>query len=160
MADTGDQVVLTREEFRNLHNARSELYFLQQELDGVLNAKLNARFKASLSKMEEAMAATYAADEKRENERSQYYKEVRARQELKTEWGIFEIPLDGFRQTFTQGQVKVYYEAEDAVLLEDPSWLMMWKAAEQLWKQGGSQYRSIIVAFTPYKDGYLVIMES
>lgn len=159
MATTDTQVVLTREEFTNLHNARSELYFIQQELVGVLNEKLTKRMADALEKMASAMATSYACDHAREQERIKYYAEVRGRQELKTEWGDFTIPVDGFRQQFQEGQVKVYYESEDPVTLDDPSWLMMWRAADQHWKQGGNQYRNIVAAFAPYKDGFLVVFE-
>lgn len=157
--NTENQVILTREEFTSLHNARSELYFINQELSGILNETLSARFKAALDKMQSAMAATYSADDALEKERGTYYKGVQIRQGLKTEWSNFTIPVDGLRQVFQEGTTKVYFQSEDPIILQDPSWLMMWRAADQLWKQSGEQFRNELVSFVPHNDGWLAVFE-
>jgi hypothetical protein len=150
---------LTSEEFSKIHNALYRLNAAKQTLDLVINPKLSEVFDTALADIRDALKNSYAESHQKETTRRQYYADVKARQNLKTTWGIMDITEGSFGRQFMEGDIKVYFGEVEPVTVRDPSMLMMWKAADQLWQQVGNQFRNEIVGFEPWKDGYRVLVE-
>lgn len=145
---------LTPDGFKQLHNGLAILRSLARNLEPMLNSELCKQFDSAFTTIDTTLAEAYALDFQISTSKMQYYGEVRSLQKFISEWSNNVVEVNGFDQPFAAGIVQVKYASEDAIILEDPSWLDMWKAADTLIRQSGDMHHIFVENFVLDGDTY------
>lgn len=151
---------LTREEFRELHKGLCSLRHIPEQLADILHPDLVARCSRAIAQIDKGLERAYAEEETAGEALRNYFDALRTKHGLRSIWSEYDIGPGGIEQVAYPGNWTLLYDAshpaERGIVLQDPTWLDLWKASEKLIAESGDWHHMFIEGFVR-RDQVLVL---
>lgn len=163
-AADGLSVTLTTDGFKDLHNGLCKFYHVENLMQEVICPERLAEFSAAFAAIEtEAMERIRAVEEAFEDSQREYFRSIADTERLMSVWSMDEVRVGGMDDVAFQGKWELKYpetaQAQKApIVVEDPTWRDLWKAAETLIFAGGPTNHVFIEDFTA--DGQTLVLST
>jgi len=153
---------LTKDEFRDIHNALCDLDMVAQDLEEVLKPEKFLRLLKAKSAIREALKRSYEEEREVFSTRSDLYDSARSELGCRSVWSIYEVE-DLYAEHPYQGATEVAYkdhwgEKSVRVPLAGSRWLDLYIAADYLIKESGDDHHIYIEQFKPLQENNTVLM--
>lgn len=152
---------ITKDDFKNLHNAKCELHFAVEHLQETLSPAVIERLQKCLSQFREGMKYVYEQETRDFNYKNGMYRRAAEDNDFRSTWSIYGVAdLNNIALGFDECTVLRHdCNWNRDVNVELPAgpktWLDLWRAADQAVRESGDLHHSFIEDFVKTEDGAL-----
>jgi len=143
---------LSKDEFKEVHNAKCEFHQVQQALEELGIVKLAERMRKALQLMQHGLASAYKQDDEAFVKANDDFTRIRQAEGFtSSRWSIYETAGKMGEVPYPKAKLLVYdqYATIGVPLPVRPTWVDLWRAADSLiQKLEGTNY-VFIEGFTP-----------
>lgn len=150
-----DNVVLTYDEFRDISNARIELYHTVDRLEDILSPHLVQRLRKNVNLIAKALSRIHGELDAETERRSTYYDGIRDKYGFTTIWSNYDI-LNMYDPHPYTSCMWMSYQGDVALIGETKNWVDLWQKAEMLVKQSGDLHHIFIESFEVKGDSLVL----
>jgi hypothetical protein len=153
-------VTLTKDEFKQIHNALFYLDGLAQQLNGVINSELAAKLSKHTAEIRAGLAGAYEQEHRAFKSKASTFEAARSKIGARAVWSIYEVEDMSLEHPW-QNTTAVLYEDHWGdkpvqALIEGSTWADLYKAADIAIKRSGDEHHVFIEAFDP-KGEFLLL---
>lgn len=142
---------LTRDEFKNIHNALCDLDSVARSLEDVLRPEKFIALQKAKTAIRTAMKRAYDEDNRVFKERSDLCDNVKAECRFKSIWSIYEVEDFYAPHPYTGAKVLAYKDhwGDKPVSAAIPGnrWIDLWRAADECIRASGDSHHAFIEQF-------------
>lgn len=145
-----NDMVITREQQRDLHNARCYFHQFEERYGDVLGQRVIDDFRRAYKLLCQAHDPILDQENERFDRRSAHYNAMQQHFKFKTVWSMFDIERldEGLPQKHLDLTHVKYYDQLVAVKQREGSlgldWLAVWAAADQAIRQSGDTHHIFV----------------
>ncbi len=154
------EYTLSAKELSNIHNGKCEIIGVIQQLEGVVAEQHITRLRRALELLNAGLEGAYKEEEKQFKTKSSLYDKICSENKFSSIWSMFEV-TDFSAVPFPEARAVTYTrnwgKPVDFMLPINPTWLDLWKAADQLIKESGDNHHVFIEDFTPRKENSFIL---
>lgn len=153
---------LTTDEFKDLHNAKSELNFAIDRLNGIVSPQVMSSLKKAMSLMTKGLARSYDEEIRVFEARRLMYRKIAADNRLVSHWSMYEI--NDMSAVPYPGATLLRYDGgfgspSEVAIDSQATWTRLWQYADLAVKRSGDEHHIFIEALT-LVDGVVVLSTS
>lgn len=143
--------ILSKDDFKNLHNGLCEIRGVIQTLEGLLSTDLVARLKRGMANVDKGLADAYALEEAVSERRSAHYSKVADDHDFNTIWSNDDVD-DLYMPHPFEGVTHILYSehwgnSDVTVPIKGNTWVDLWRAAETAINESGDNHHIFIEDF-------------
>ncbi len=159
-----NNVIVTAEEFKSIHNAVCDIDNIVCRLEGVLNPELFSTLTKARDSIRLGLQGAYKQEDNDLEAKSEHYSQVQYDLSLTAIWSIYEVKNLSARHPFT-GATKVHYKdhwgkpvTKDIV---GATWAALYVAGDACIRASGDNHHVFIEQFDASKeDASVLIMQT
>lgn len=142
---------LTRDEFRDIHNALCDLDRVAQSLEDVIKSEKFILLQKAKTAIRTAMKRAYDEDDRLFKERSELCDHVRAECRFNSIWSMYEVEDFYAKHPFAGAETLTYKDhwGDKPVSAAIPGdrWIDLWRAADECIKLSSDEHHIFIEQF-------------
>jgi hypothetical protein len=142
---------LTKDEFKNIHNALCDLDSVAESLEDVLKPEKFVRLQKAKTAIRQALKRAYEEDDRLFTERSNLCDEVRLECHFTSIWSMYEVDDFYAKHPFTDAKSVTYIDhwGDNPVAAAIPGdrWIDLWRAANECISLSGDDHHIFIERF-------------
>lgn len=147
------KVTLSANEFKDLHNAKCDLYQVVQSLkESGMFKDLSKQLSKIEREMSKSLKSAYAQEDKVSNDRRRVYAAIAKMHKLKTTWSMYEVTDMSAEHPYKGATVLVHKHHNGTrgieVAIKGNRWYDLYVAADAAIIESGDMHHSFIEGFT------------
>lgn len=147
---------LTKDEFKNIHNALCDLDSVAQSLEDVLKLEKYVQLQKAKTAIRQALKRAYEEDDRLFKERSDLCDHVKAECHFTSFWSMYEVDDFYAKHPFTDAKSVTYIDhwGDNPVAAAIPGdrWIDLWRAADECISLSGDDHHIFIERFRPAEN--------
>jgi len=154
---------LTKDEFKDVHNAKCEMYQIQKQLTKLGITKLSAKMDKAMELMNRGLANAYKQDRAAfDSAATQFERTAKAEGFTSSQWSIYDVADRMGTVPFPEAKMLIYDRYTDTDLgvglPPNATWVDLWRAADSLIKDSGDTHHVFIESITPKPGNKQVLL--